>query len=131
MHRGFVAVDLLSKRCISYPQDVPDVPHGCRLGHPTNREQDFFVSETIAAAMMRLSAAIDRLDAASLRLSDGESHRTSLETEIMLMREDRHRLARDLDLERAARERAEEGLGEISPRVDRAMAAIRAALAEG
>jgi Domain of unknown function (DUF4164) len=89
------------------------------------------VSETIAAAITRLSAAIDRLDAASLRLADGESHRTTLETEIMLMREDRHRLACELDLERSARLKAEEGLSEIYPRVDRAMAAVRAALAEG
>lgn len=93
--------------------------------------ETFAVSETIAAAIMRLSAAIDRLDAASLRLADGESHRTTLETEIMLMREDRHRLARDLDSERTARLKAEEGLAEISPRVDRAVAAVRAALAEG
>jgi len=89
------------------------------------------VSETIAAAISRLSAAIDRLDAASLRLADGEVQRNALETEILLMREDRHRLARELDGERAARLRAEDGLVEISPRVDRAMAAIRAALAEG
>lgn len=89
------------------------------------------MSETIAAAISRLSAAIDRLDAASLRFADGETHRNALETEILLMREDRHRLARELDTERAARLRAEEGLVEISPRVDRAMSAIRAALAEG
>lgn len=89
------------------------------------------MSETIAAAISRLSAAIDRLDAASLRFADGETHRNALETEILLMREDRHRLARELDSERAARQKAEEGLIEISPRVDRAMSAIRAALAEG
>lgn len=88
------------------------------------------MSETIAAAITRLSAAIDRLDAASLRLADGETHRTALETEIMLMREDRHKLARELDAERAARLRAEDGLADLSPRIDRAMSAIRAALAE-
>lgn len=89
------------------------------------------MNETIAAAITRLSAAIDRLDAASLRLAEGESQRSTLETEIMLMREDRHRLARELDGERSARLRAEGGLQEMAPRVDRAMAAIRAALAEG
>ncbi len=89
------------------------------------------MSETIAAAISRLSAAIDRLDATSLRLAESEGQRKVIETEILLMREDRYRLARALDQERAARIRVEDGLLEISPRVDRAMAAVRAALAEG
>jgi hypothetical protein len=89
------------------------------------------VSEPIRDALARLSAALDRLDAASLRHADGDRARTTLETELQLMREDRHQLARLLDEEKAARAEAEASLGEIAPRIDRAMAAIRLNLSQG
>ncbi|MCA0399221.1 MAG: DUF4164 domain-containing protein [Proteobacteria bacterium] len=83
------------------------------------------MSDAIKDALSRLSAAIDRLDAASLRHADGDRARTTLETELSLMREDRHQLARLLDEERAARMSTEAGLEQLAPRIDNAIAAIR------
>jgi adenylylsulfate kinase-like enzyme len=80
--------------------------------------------------MARLSSALDRLDAASLRHVDGDRARATLETELALMREDRHQLARLLDEERAQRENAEAGLAELAPRIDNAIAALRAGLGD-
>lgn len=89
------------------------------------------MSDSIREALARLSVALDRLDAVSLRHADADRARTNLETELGLMREDRHLLARALDGEKAAREAAEAGLIEIAPRLDRAIATIRSSLAQG
>jgi hypothetical protein len=89
------------------------------------------LSDSIREALARLSAALDRLDAVSLRHADADRVRANLETELHLMREDRHLLARALDDEKAAREAAEAGLIEIAPRLDRAIATIRSSLAQG
>ena len=89
------------------------------------------VSDPVREALGRLSAALDKLDAISLRHADGENARSTLETELHLMREDRHQLARLLDEERAARALTEASLGDLAPRIDRAIAAIRTTLAQG
>lgn len=88
------------------------------------------VSEPIREAMARLSAALDRLDAASLRHADGDKARLTLESELSLMREDRHQLARALDEEKASRLLAETHLADLAPRIDRAIAALRQSLAQ-
>ena len=88
------------------------------------------MSNPIRDALARLSSAIDRLDAVSLRHADGDRARTTLETELSLMREDRHSLARLLDVEKASRTSAETSLGDLAPRIDRAIAAIRTSLAQ-
>jgi adenylylsulfate kinase-like enzyme len=89
------------------------------------------LSEIIRDALARLSTALDKLDAASLRHADGDRARTTLEAELALMREDRHQLARLLDEETAARQESEASLSDIAPRIDRTIAAIRMTLAEG
>lgn len=86
------------------------------------------MSDAIQEALARLMSALDRLDAVSIRHADGDKARATLETELSLMREDRHQLARMLDEEKSARQLAEAGLEEISPRIDSAIAAIRAGL---
>jgi adenylylsulfate kinase-like enzyme len=86
------------------------------------------VSDPIREALARLGVALDRLDTASLRHADGDRARTTLETELALMREDRHRLAREIDAEKFARVEAEAGLAEIAPRLDRAIATLRAGM---
>ena len=88
------------------------------------------MSNPIRDALARLSSAIDRLDAVSLRHADGDRARTTLETELSLMREDRHSLARLLDVEKASRTSAETSLGDLAPRIDRAIAAVRTSLAQ-
>lgn len=89
------------------------------------------MSDPIREALARLGAALDRLDTASLRHADGDRARVVLESELSLMREDRHRLARQVDDEKFARAQAEAGLAEIAPRLDRAIAAIRSGLGQG
>lgn len=54
-------------------------------------------SAPVSQALSRLSAAIDRLEAAALRHREGERMRKALETELALMREDRRQLADILD----------------------------------
>lgn len=88
------------------------------------------MSDLIKDALTRLNGALDRLDAVSIRHVEAERVRGTLETELALMREDRHALANLLDTERDARTRAEDGLAEIAPRVDRAISAIRQTLNE-
>lgn len=89
------------------------------------------MSDPIRDSLARLASALDKLDAASLRHADGDRARAALETELSLMREDRHQLARALDEEKASREVAEVSLGDLGPRIDRAIAAIRSSLAQG
>lgn len=88
------------------------------------------MSDPIRDALARLSSAIDRLDAVSLRHADGDRARATLEMELSLMREDRHNLARLLDVEKASRTSAETSLGDLAPRIDRAIAAVRTSLAQ-
>lgn len=88
------------------------------------------MSDPIREALARLSTAIDRLDAVSLRHADGDRARATLETELSLMREDRHQLARLLDEEKSSRTIAEMSLGDLAPRIDRAIAAIRTSLTQ-
>jgi predicted nucleic acid-binding Zn-ribbon protein len=86
--------------------------------------------DSIQDALSRLAQALDRLDAASLRHAEGERLRATLEAELALMREDRHRLATEIDRERDERLTLEARLADITPRIDRAMDAIRVALSD-
>lgn len=51
--------------------------------------------------------------------------RLNLETELGVMREDRHEIARLLDNERAARLDAQGALAEVMPRIEGAISLIR------
>ncbi len=55
--------------------------------------------DPVGEALSRLSAALDRLDAAAIRHVESDRVRATLVTELAVMREDRHRLAEMLDLE--------------------------------
>ena len=88
------------------------------------------MSNSIRDALSRLTSALDRLDAVSIRHAEGERTRSTLETELALMREDRHALAVELDQERTHRVNAEDSLAELTPRIDRAMLAIRQSLSD-
>ena len=89
------------------------------------------MGDVVADALSRLGAALDRLDAASLRHIEADRVRATLETELAVMREDRHRLAEMLDLETGARREADQCLHDVLPRIDRAIAAVRTGLAGG
>ena len=107
---------------------------GCGSNTRSGGERDAVgnaaLSEPIREALARLSAALDRLDAASLRHADGDRARATLESELSLMREDRHQLARALDEETAARLLSETQLADLAPRIDRAISALRTSLAQ-
>lgn len=84
--------------------------------------------DAVSRALLRLSGAIDRLEAASLRLRESERIRMNLETELALMRDDRRSLADALDKALAGGEDTRRQLAEMAPRLDRAIEAVQAAL---
>jgi Domain of unknown function (DUF4164) len=88
------------------------------------------VTDLVRQALARLSASLDRLDAISLRHAEGDRMRSTLEMELAVMREDRQKLARLLDTERAERAETDATLNDMAPRIDRAMLALRQSLAE-
>jgi hypothetical protein len=87
--------------------------------------------DPVAEALSRLSSALDRLDAAAIRHVEADRVRATLETELAVMREDRHRLAEMLDLETGARREADQTLRDVMPRLDRAIAQVKSSLAGG
>ncbi|CAN1534151.1 Protein of unknown function DUF4164 [Rhabdaerophilaceae bacterium] len=89
------------------------------------------MSDAIAEALGRLNAALDKLDAAALRQVEARRASGTLEMELRIMRDDRHRLAEMLDAETGARREADHCLHELLPRIDKAMKAVRAGLDEG
>jgi hypothetical protein len=91
----------------------------------------FIMNSGVAGALARLSAALDRLDAAALRHVEADRIRATLETELAVMREDRHRLAEMLDQETGARLEADQCLQDLLPRLDRAISSVRINLSEG
>ena len=85
------------------------------------------MSDLVRDALARLASALDRLDAASLRHLESDGTRAILETELAAMREDRRKLAADLDAALADRDAAESHLADLKPRIDRAVEALKRA----
>ncbi len=84
----------------------------------------------LAAALHKLNAAVDLLDAAAMRRLSADRADQARATELELMRGDRAKLADLLD-QALSRGRALEGMQQqASLRIDRAMALVRDALAE-
>jgi hypothetical protein len=79
-------------------------------------------------ALQRLSAALDRLELAATARLDAEQALEPLETELAIMRDDRARLAVELDGALARNASLEHATGEVSQRVARAMGSIEAVL---
>jgi|GEM_PF-783273 len=90
--------------------------------------QDENPDNPLSAALMRLGAALDKLDALSIRKAGGLSRSADLEMELDVMREDRHKLALLIDAERAGRLEMEDCLARIAPRIDHAMGIIKQSL---
>jgi len=86
-------------------------------------------SEPVQDALARFSAALDRLEAASLRHQEGERMRMALEGELALMRADRQALAETLDQSVARSRQLEEQFTQIDQRIERAIASVRDCLA--
>jgi hypothetical protein len=84
--------------------------------------------EPVQEALARFSAALDRLEAASLRHQEGERMRLALESELALMRADRQQLAETLDQSVARGRQLEEQMVLIDQRIERAIASVRDSL---
>lgn len=87
--------------------------------------------EVILDALSRFGAALDRLEAASLRHQEGERLRMNLESELALMRADRQALAERLDAATARTRDVEEQVQVLDQRIARAVASIRDVLDGG
>ncbi|MFY8155457.1 MAG: DUF4164 family protein [Rhabdaerophilum sp.] len=85
--------------------------------------------DPVAEAPVPLSAALARRDAAASRQVEADRVRPTHQTPHAVVREDRHRLAEMLDLETVARLEADQALRDCLPRLDRAIAQVKAGLA--
>ena len=86
------------------------------------------VPEGIAQAMGRLSAALDRLDAARERRAEADRLRGNLDEELAIMQDDRARLAVELDGATARVKTLELANDEVRRKLAHAIAEIRAML---
>ena len=80
-------------------------------------------------ALARLDTALGLLEAAARRRIESERGRANLETELVLMQDDRSRLAGELDGAAARLGQVENAAREVDRRLERTMAAVEAALA--
>lgn len=85
--------------------------------------------QPVQDALARFSSALDRLEAASLRHQEGERMRMALESELALMRADRQGLAEKLDHSVLRNHQLEEQFVALDQRIERAIVAVRDALA--
>lgn len=84
----------------------------------------------IEAALKRLASALDHLDAAAERSAGARAARADAAEEYAIMRDDRSRLALELDGALARLGRLERASDEAIRRIDRASEAIQVALGE-
>jgi hypothetical protein len=82
----------------------------------------------VEAALGRLTAALEALEAATERRFEADRTSAALEEEIARLGEDRSRLAQDLDQEKARSIRLEDTNREVSRRLVAAMESIRTVL---
>ncbi|GGD05540.1 DUF4164 family protein [Pyruvatibacter mobilis] len=80
------------------------------------------------SAMERFSAALDQLEAGINRRSIKSQNASSAEREIAALREDRSRLADELDQVKSQARQLDETAGDVSTRLEEAIAGIRAVL---
>jgi hypothetical protein len=87
-------------------------------------------STLLDQALARLMAAIGVLEAASARRAESDRSKSTLETELALMQDDRARLAVELDAALAAGSRLDATTQELARRLDHAIDEVRAVLDE-
>ena len=83
----------------------------------------------LSAAMARLEAALERLDAGVSRHFDTDLRRSDLEVELQVMGEDRTRLAGELDSASARVTQLESAVDHVGARMGAAIGAIEDILA--
>ena len=82
----------------------------------------------LESAMERFSAALDQLEAGINRRGIKSQNASSAERELSALRDDRSRLANELDKVKAHARTLDETAGDVSGRLDEAIAGIRAVL---
>ncbi len=82
--------------------------------------------DRIQRALQRLNGAIDALDAAAERRAEAEAAQADAEAEFAVMQDDRSRLAVELDAALARSRALDRAVEDVSARLDRAGAALRA-----
>jgi hypothetical protein len=82
----------------------------------------------IEAALKRLAAALDQLDAACERRIDAEAERNNLEEEFAVLQDDRSRLGVELDSAMARSKSLELANDEVARRLQKASTTLRAML---
>ena len=80
------------------------------------------------AALKRLNAALDQLEAAAARRADADAARADLEEELVIMQDDRSRLAVELDGAVARAKSLQIASAEVARRLERVGATIRSIL---
>jgi hypothetical protein len=85
-------------------------------------------AQLLDQALQRLAAALDRLELAATARLDSEQGLEPLETELSVMRDDRSRLAVELDGALARNASLEQVTREVSTRVARAIDGVEAVL---
>ncbi len=88
------------------------------------------IPTALEAALKRLSASLDHLDAAADRRARADAARGDLEEELTIMQDDRSRLAIELDSALARVGSLDLAYREAERRLERASLTIRAALGE-
>jgi chromosome segregation ATPase len=88
------------------------------------------VPPAIESALKRLASALDHLEAAAERQGEVRAARLDTSEEFAIMRDDRSRLAVEMDGALAHLKRLEQANDEALKRIDRASEAIRAALGD-
>jgi hypothetical protein len=86
--------------------------------------------DRLDAALRRLAAALDKLEAAGERRAKADAARGNLEEELAVLQDDRSRLAVELDGAIARAKSLEVANEEVGRRLHRASAEIRAVLTE-
>jgi hypothetical protein len=84
--------------------------------------------DRLDGAFARFSAALDRLETAAARRFEAESSFADIEEELAVMRDDRGRLALELDAALARASALEKTREEVLRRLDNASAEVRATL---
>jgi hypothetical protein len=82
----------------------------------------------IEAALKKLAAALDQLDAACERRIDAEAERNNLEEEFAVLQDDRSRLGVELDSAMARSKSLELATDEVARRLQKASTTLRAML---
>jgi hypothetical protein len=85
--------------------------------------------DTLASALRSLSGAVDLLEAAAQRRLESDAARTDLETELVVMAEDRARLADELDRSLARADDLATVTKDVSRRLDQVCENIQVMLA--